>query len=115
MSDRDGGGRFQTGSNGGPGRPKGSRNRLGEDFLAAMATDFEAYGPETIRLAREADPVAYLRVCASLMPKHLKVDDRSHLNALTDAEIADRILLLDRQIVGAEGPDWLLRLRDDRG
>ncbi len=115
MSDRDGSGRFQTGGNGGPGRPKGSRNRLSEGFLQAMADDFEAHGPETIRLAREADPVAYLRVCASLMPRHHKVETIDDLAALSDGEIAARIRDLDHLIAEVEGPDWLLRLRDDRG
>jgi hypothetical protein len=35
QSGRDGHGRFILGSNGGPGRPKGARNRLGESFLEA--------------------------------------------------------------------------------
>lgn len=114
MSTRDGAGRFQTGNNGGPGRPQGSRNRHSEAFLAAMAADFEAHGPETIRLAREADPVAYLRVCASLVPKHVKVEEVNDLVALSDDELRVRIRELDQQIADVEGPGWMLRLRDER-
>jgi hypothetical protein len=33
---RDSHGRFQTGNKGGPGRPLGSRNKLSEDFIAAI-------------------------------------------------------------------------------
>lgn len=115
MSTRNGTGRFLTGGNGGPGRPQGSRNRHSEAFLAAMAADFEAHGPETIRLAREADPMGYVRVCASLLPRHFKVEDENNLVTLSDDELRERIRELDRQIAEVEGPGWMLRLRDDRG
>src|SRR5262249_7899277 len=36
VADRDGCGRFRAGGIGGPGRPRGSRNKLGEDFIAAV-------------------------------------------------------------------------------
>ena len=37
--------RFQPGN---PGRPKGSRNKLGEDFIAAVAEDFAKHGMKAI-------------------------------------------------------------------
>jgi hypothetical protein len=37
-------GRFLSGCKPGPGRAKGSRNRLAENFLAAFADDFEKHG-----------------------------------------------------------------------
>lgn len=65
---------WEPGRSGNPaGRPVGSRNRHSEAFMSAMVADFEVHGSETIRLAREVDPVAYLRVCASLAPRHHKV------------------------------------------
>jgi hypothetical protein len=79
-----------------------------------MAADFEQHGPETIRLAREADPVAYLRVCASLVPRHVKVEDVDDSVYLSDDDLNARIRELDRQIAEVEGPDWILRLRDGR-
>jgi hypothetical protein len=33
---------------GNPGRPKGSRNKLGEAFIQALAEDFERHGAEAI-------------------------------------------------------------------
>jgi hypothetical protein len=94
MSDRDEKGHFRPGNPGGPGRKKGSRNRLGEAFLEALADDFEVYGYETIERVRQGDPVAYVKVCASILPKELNVrveDD------LTDEQLDHRI----RQLAAA--------------
>ena len=62
--------RFKPGN---PGRPKGSRNKLGEDFLKAMAEDFEAHGKAAIEVVRAEKPDAYLKVIASILPKQVDV------------------------------------------
>src|SRR5262245_42011573 len=61
-------GRFLTGNSGG-GRQLGSRNKLGELFLAALAEDFEQNGASAIAECRIKKPDKYLSVCAGLMPK----------------------------------------------
>jgi hypothetical protein len=62
---------FQPGHPGGPGRPKGSRHKLGEKFIAALADDFEKHGVAVIEAVRVKDPVAYARIIASLLPKEV--------------------------------------------
>ncbi len=44
---QDAKGRFLSGNSGG-GRPKGSRNQLGEAFIADLYADWQANGAETI-------------------------------------------------------------------
>ena len=56
---------------GNPGRPKGSRNKLGEVFVTAMLKDFETYGTGAIELARMEDPLGYVKVVAGLLPKEV--------------------------------------------
>jgi hypothetical protein len=56
---------------GNSGRPKGSRNKLGEAFIKAMMEDFEKHGVATITLARMEDPLGYVKVVAGLLPKEL--------------------------------------------
>ena len=61
------------------GRPKSSRNKLTEDFLSAMADDFEQHGKAAIVTVRTEDPAKYLSVVAQLVPKeadiNVKADD----------------------------------------
>ena len=55
------------------GRTLGSQNaergRLTKRFFLELWDDFDTYGKQAIKACRESDPVAYVRVLASLMPK----------------------------------------------
>ena len=80
---------FKPGQSGNPkGRPKGSRHRLSEAFVAALCEDFETHGAKVIRHVREKDPSTYVRVAASLLPKEFKIEQTSDL---TDEQLDARI------------------------
>jgi hypothetical protein len=88
--------RFQPGN---PGRPKGARNKLNEDFIQALAEDFKDHGVAAIKSMREDKPNEYVKVVASLLPKHVEVKDgtldeaeRDELAALLDAVRAARAI-----------------------
>jgi hypothetical protein len=84
--------RFQPGRSGNPaGRKQGSRNRLSEAFIAALAADFEANGPATIAEVRQSNPAAYLRICVSLVAKQVEIGPENPFADLTDAELDDLI------------------------
>lgn len=89
VDNRDDRGRFAQGVKMG-GRPKGARNRLGEEFLSALADDFSEHGAATIARVRSEDPVAYVKVCASILPKELNVRV-DPLEELSDEELDRRI------------------------
>jgi hypothetical protein len=84
-------GRFITGNSGNGGRPRGARSKLGEEFLEALSMDFSEHGPAAIERVRQEDPVAYIRVIASLLPKELKVE-RSPYADMTEEEINAEII-----------------------
>ena len=90
MSERDAEtGRFLTGNSGG-GRPKGSRNKLGEQFLEALAQDFAEHGQQAIVDCREEKPTEYVKVVAGLLPKELLVR-KDPEKRLTRAQEAGRL------------------------
>ncbi len=66
---------FQPGGEGGPGRPKGARNKLSEAFIGTLADDFAEHGPDVIIGLRRTNPVAYCNVIARLMPKLMELSD----------------------------------------
>jgi hypothetical protein len=81
---------FPPGNNANPkGRPKGSRNKLSEDFVAELYADFQEHGGEAIARCREEKPDVYVRVIAGLMPQKIEV---SRTETMSQEEI-DRAIL----------------------
>jgi hypothetical protein len=89
---RDRNGRFQTGNIGGPGRPRGSRNLLGEEFVAAVHRDWTLHGQAVLARVRVDNPGSYLRVIASLVARDVIVQRTpSEFDHLSDAELVELV------------------------
>lgn len=82
---------------GNPGRPKGSRNKLGEAFIEAMHADFSEHGVDVIAKVRSEKPDQYLKVIASILPKDLNVNI-NQMDDLSDDQLIERIRSLDSAI-----------------
>lgn len=83
------------------GRPKGSRNKLGEDFFRALSEDFAEHGLEAIVKVRQMEPASYLNVLARLMPKEIKI--KPPLGDLSDDDLASLIAAIRGAITAAGG------------
>lgn len=70
------------------GRPKGSRNKLGEAFIEKLHEDFLEFGDSAIVQVRTEDPSTYLRVVASILPKELNITSSVDLS---DEQLDKRI------------------------
>ena len=98
-------GTWAKGQSGNPsgGRPKGSRNKLSGRFLHNLNKDWQAHGMEAIERMREAQPVEYVKLIASLLPKEAHVTgkvDHQHTHAgLSETDALISSMFSD----GAEG------------
>jgi hypothetical protein len=78
---------------GNPGRPKGSRNKLGEAFIADLFATWQKRGLSAIERVIDEKPEAYLKVIASLLPKHVNLN-HGHLDDLTDDQLMRKLAML---------------------
>lgn len=97
-------GRFVSGNSGG-GRPKGSRNKLGEQFIQDLYADWIEHGVAAVAVVRAERPQDYLKVVASILPKELHVRE-SALEDMSADDIRDaltRINVLRSVLLGQDG------------
>jgi|SRR6516165_7126334 hypothetical protein len=71
LEQRNSKGQFQVGHIGLGGRPKGSRNALGEQFLNDLRREWERSGNEALARVAKEFPAVFVKVVAGLLPKEL--------------------------------------------
>jgi hypothetical protein len=64
-------GQFAAGHKNLGGRRRGSRNRLGEQFLADLKAEWMRSGRKALARTAEAEPVAFCKIVSGLMPKEM--------------------------------------------
>ena len=86
-------GRFASGHSGNPGgSPEATRRAFNKRFLLDLAEDWQLHGREVFKRVRRESPAAYLKVCAMLVPKEMKVEhSTSAIKELTDEELEQAI------------------------
>ena len=87
---------WKPGQSGNPaGRPKGSRNKLSEEFVAEVYADWCEHGAVALKTVRDTRPDVYVKVVASLLPRQVQAEvsgptHEDRVTALTE-RLADSI------------------------
>jgi predicted nuclease of restriction endonuclease-like RecB superfamily len=81
--------KFQPGMSGNPnGRPKGSKNKVSEDFVKTYAKIFEEQGEQVLRDLAANDKATFAKIGAGFVPKDFNMD-MSHPFAVIPEVIED--------------------------
>jgi hypothetical protein len=85
-------GQFEKGASGNlGGNAQRSRHIFNKAFLEALAADFRKGGPEAIAKVRQQQPAAYMKICALLVPREMKVEHSAAVKAMSDEQLEQGI------------------------
>jgi hypothetical protein len=88
-------GKFAPGHSGNPGGSlEATRRSFNKDFLLALAADFKQHGASAIAKVRKQQPATYMKVCALLVPREMKVEYNQGVKAMSDEELEAAIELV---------------------
>ena len=81
-------GKFAPGHSGNPGGSlEATRRSFNKDFLLALAADFKQHGASAIAKVREQQPGTYMKVCALLVPREMRIEHNQGVKAMSDEEL----------------------------
>ena len=90
-------GKFAPGYSGNPGGSlEATRRSFNKDFLLALAADFKKHGAAAIEKVRKQHPGAYMKICAFLVPREMKLEHSGGVKTMTDEQL-ERVSSLSRK------------------
>src|SRR5215510_12334415 len=99
-------GKFAPGWSGNPGGSlEATRRSFNKDFLLALAADFKKHGAAAIEKVREQQPAAYMKICALLVPREMKLEHSGGVKAMTDEQIEGAIAAIEAWMAAHAGDD----------
>src|SRR5262249_14516852 len=92
-------GKFAPGYSGNPGGSlEATRRSFNKDFLLALAADFKKHGAAAIEKVRKQNPAAYMKICALLVPREMKLEHSGGVKAMTTEQIERGIEIIKELI-----------------
>ena len=99
-------GKFAPGWSGNPGGSlEATRRSFNKDFLLALAADFKKHGAAAIEKVREQQPAAYMKICALLVPREMKLEHSGGVKAMTEDQIVDAIAAIEGWLAARSAGD----------
>src|SRR5262252_6579204 len=87
-SERNAKGQYLPGVSGNPGgSPEATRRAFNKRFLLDLAEDWQQHGREVFKRVRRESPASYLKVCAMLVPREMKLEHSGGVKAMSDEQI----------------------------
>src|SRR5215831_2612297 len=80
------------------GNAQRTRHIFNKAFLEALAEDFRKGGPEAIAKVRKEQPAAYMKICAFLVPREMKLEHSGGVKAMSDEALENAIEALERML-----------------
>ena len=72
-----------------------TRRSFNKDFSFALAADFKKHGAAAIEKVRKTQPAAYMKICALLVPREMKLEHSGGVKAMTDEQIVGAIAAIE--------------------
>ena len=80
-----------------------TRRSFNKDFLLALAADFKKHGAAAIEKVRKTQPAAYMKICALLVPREMKLEHSGGVKALTTEQITAQIEAIEAYLARRSG------------
>jgi hypothetical protein len=81
--------RFRSGVSGNPmGRPRGSRSKLGEQFLEDLHQAWQEHGKQALKTCATREPTQFAKIVANVLPRQV-VETAFTVNASMDIKDAE--------------------------
>src|SRR5262249_1816066 len=84
------------------GSPEATRRLVNKAFLEALAEDFRQGGPEAIAKVRKQQPAAYMKICALLVLREMKLEHSGGVKAMSDEQL-ERALEAINDLIAQRG------------
>jgi hypothetical protein len=98
-------GRFLPGNSGFGGRPKGSRNKLGEQFVSDLYAEWQKSGADALKRVAQDDPTAFVRVVANILPREIDATLAVDVDLFAECRDFAAAFRLARSVIGAVETD----------